>query len=275
MPGEALELRGVSFSYGDSPLFEGLDLAFEPGCVTGVVGPNGCGKSTLLKLAGGLLAPSAGEVVVLGRRLRDLKATDRARLVALLPQETPAVPMSVRDLVLSGRYANLGLLQVPKAADREASEHAISLAGVAAMADRPVRELSGGQRQRAYLAMLLAQQAPVMLLDEPTSALDIGAAHDTLSLVRELRSRREATVAAVMHDLDLALRYCDRVVVMEAGRVVAHDAASRIACAGALERVFRIELHGHDTPSGRAFTFHRAGQPGTSPPKPSGIQTTR
>ena len=257
MSGEALVLRNVAFSYGEEPYIEGLDLAVEAGCVTGIIGPNGCGKSTLLKIAGGLAKPSRGEVEVLGKRLGALRHSERARMVSLLPQDTPSVSMSVRDLVLSGRYAHLGWMQVPAAADYQTVEQAMELVGIADLAGKPVRELSGGQRQRAYLAMLLAQQAPVMLLDEPKSALDIRSAHDMLSLIREVRSHEEATVVIVIHDLDLALRYCDRIVVIEEGEVVAHGAAPEIAQSGEVERVFQIALLRHETPAGDAFTFHR------------------
>ncbi|MBQ9003824.1 MAG: ABC transporter ATP-binding protein [Eggerthellaceae bacterium] len=260
MPGDAIVFDGVSFSYGDAPFIEKLDLRLQAHCVTGVVGPNGCGKSTLLKLAGGLLAPSTGTVEVAGARLGGLGAKQRAKTVALLPQDTPAVAMSVGDLALSGRYAHRGFFQPFSEEDRAAAADALALTGADSLADRQVRSLSGGQRQRAYLAMLLAQNAPVLLLDEPTSALDIRAAHDMLALVRDVRGARGATAVIVMHDLDLAFRYCDRLVVMRAGDVVAHGPSADVIEGGSIERVFAVDVTRHESPAGSAYTFAPAGK---------------
>ncbi len=254
----ALELRGVSFSYGRDSLFEGFDLSVDEGVFTGVLGPNGCGKSTALKLAAGLLAPRRGEALIgEGMRVATLPARDRALRMSYLPQRMPLPPMTVGELALCGRHAHRRLLAPLDARDERAAQAAMERAGVSHLRDRRVSELSGGQRQRAYLAMMLAQDALLMLLDEPTSALDVGAAHEVLSLVRSLVREEGRTVVAVLHDLDLALRYCDRIVVMDAGRVIFQGEPSDAAGHAALARAFGVSVAEHDAPEGPCYTFHR------------------
>ena len=251
----------MSFSYSKLPFIVELSCSMAASRITGIVGPNGCGKSTLLKLASGLLAPQDGTIGVRGRKLSSLNHAERARQVALMPQNVPDVYMSVRELVLSGRYSHQGLLQIPDAEDYRMADEALSAVGIDALALRSVHELSGGQRQRAYVAMMLAQEAPLMLLDEPTSALDIHAAHDVLQLIRSLRETRDATIVLVMHDLDLALRYCDTLMVMDAGSIVAQGTAEEMASSGVLERVFHIDIHHHRTPAGDSWSFFPARKP--------------
>jgi len=252
----AIEVRGLSFSYGDEPLIDRFDLCIEKGCVTGLVGPNGCGKSTLLKLVSGLLEPRGGSIVVDGRVVAGLRHKERARLVSMMPQETPAVPMSVYDLALCGRYAHMGPLRTPSAVDRAAVDRALEMAGLGASRNRLVDELSGGQRQRAYFAMMLAQQTDTMLLDEPTSALDIGAAHEVLSLVRAVQRRHGSTVVVVLHDLDLALRYCDEIAVMDGGALVVQAAPCDVVASGVLETVFNVQVRTVETDLGPSWSFY-------------------
>ena len=257
VPGDvpALELCDVTFSYGAAPVLEGLSLAIPAGGVTGIVGPNGCGKSTLLKLADGLLAPSAGEVRVAGRAVLPLAARERARLVALLPQVHRTPAMTVRGLVMCGRYAHMGVFGRPDAADERAVDEALAEVGIEALAAKPARSLSGGECQRAFLAMAVAQDAQVLLLDEPTTYLDVRAAHDTMALVRQLAVRRGTTVVAVIHDLDLALRACDHVVVMERGRVAAQGAPGDEPVVDAIGAAFDVEVCRLTTPRGKAYAF--------------------
>lgn len=254
----ALTMRDVDFAYGRTPVLKGFNLGVSSGILMGVVGPNGSGKSTVLKLAAGLAAPAAGEVL-----LRDgscavgaLSARERARQVSYLPQRMPLPNMTVEELALCGRHAHRRLLAPMDARDVRAAHTAMDEAGVLNLKGRPVRELSGGQRQRAYLAMLLSQDARLMLLDEPTSALDIGAAHEMLSLVRRVVRDGGRTAVAVLHDLDLALRYCDEIAVMAQGRLMGQGAPSNVAEGGLLEEAFRISVIRHAAPDGPCYTFH-------------------
>lgn len=261
----ALSYRDVSFSYADrggraagagaeAPrLIQGLSLDIPSGCVTGIVGPNGCGKSTLLKLADGLLRPSAGAVLVEGCDVFGMSARERAQRIAMLPQVHRTPSMTVRDLVMCGRYARMGAFGRASAEDERAVDDALSELGLGGIARKRARSLSGGERQRAFLAMVVAQEAGVLLLDEPTTYLDIHAAFETMDLARDLNRRRGVTVIAVIHDLDLALRSCDRLVVMCDGAVLAQGEADDAAVLAAVERAFDVDVLPVDTSRGRSY----------------------
>ena len=255
----ALELRDISFSYaerGERPLIRDLSLSIPRGRVIGIVGPNGCGKSTLLKIIDGLLTPSAGEALVGGDPVAQLSARERARRVALLPQVHRTPSMSVEALVMCGRYAHMGAFGRAGAEDRAIVAEAMRATGIEDMAARSARALSGGERQSAFIAMALAQQADALLLDEPTTYLDVRAAHETMALVRRLNAERGLTVAMVLHDLDLALRSCDSIAVMDEGRIAAEGSPAEILATGELERVFGVRLMQVETPAGPAFSCY-------------------
>lgn len=242
----AIRYDNVAFSYKPgAPFIEGLSARIESGSVTSIIGPNGCGKSTLVKLASGLLRPASGRVEVKGRDTGSLSARERARELAVLAQSSRVPPVSVEALVALGRHPHTGMGGRLGPRDRERVEAALERAGVARFRDHDVRKLSGGERQRAFVAMTLAQDTDLIVLDEPTTYLDINACHDLMALVRDLNRRDGKTVAMVIHDLDLALRYSDRLVVMERGRVTAEGSAEEVLAAGAIERAFSMDICPH------------------------------
>lgn len=245
----AVELRGVRFAYGEHAVLDGLSLALPAGCLTGIVGPNGCGKSTLLRVIDGVLEPAAGEALVEGDALDSLSARERAERIALLPQIHRTPSMTVEALVSCGRYAHMGLFGGLTEQDRQIVADSMRVAGVEHLAHKAARALSGGERQRAFVAMVLAQRARTVLLDEPTTYLDPRAALDVMGLARGLVYEQGMTGAVVIHDLPLALRFCDRIAVMDGGRIVAVGTPAEILDQGVLEQVFgvmiaRIELNG-------------------------------
>ena len=245
----AVELRGVRFAYGEHAVLDGLSLALPAGCLTGIVGPNGCGKSTLLRVIDGVLEPAAGEALVEGDALDSLSARERAERIALLPQIHRTPSMTVEALVSCGRYAHMGLFGGLTEQDRQIVSESMRVAGVEHLAHKAARALSGGERQRAFIAMVLAQRARTVLLDEPTTYLDPRAALDVMGLARGLVHEQGMTGAAVIHDLPLALRFCDRIAVMDSGRIVAVGTPAEILDQGVLEQVFgvmiaRMELNG-------------------------------
>ena len=245
----AVELRGVRFAYGEHAVLDGLSLALPAGCLTGIVGPNGCGKSTLLRVIDGLLEPAAGEALVEGDALDGLSARERAERIALLPQIHRTPSMTVEALVSCGRYAHMGLFGGLTEQDRQIVAESMRVAGVEHLAHKAARTLSGGERQRAFIAMVLAQRARTVLLDEPTTYLDPRAALDVMGLARGLVHEQGMTGAVVIHDLPLALRVCDRIAVMDGGRIVAVGTPAEILDQGVLEQVFgvtiaRMELNG-------------------------------
>lgn len=243
----SVQLSDVSFGYGERALFSELTLELAEGKVTSIIGPNGCGKSSLLKLASGICKPWKGSISVMGRDVSALSSKERARLLSLLTQEHAAPLMSVRRLVACGRYPHHGILATMDAADYEAVERALETCRLADLAERPVAELSGGQRQRAFIAMVLAQNTPIVLFDEPTSFLDVSACYEVMELMRSLKDEHGKTVVAVIHDIDLALRYSDEVCVMRDGKLLAQGAPQEAEVLAAVEDAFdvRIELlHG-------------------------------
>ena len=254
----AIELREVSFSYGKEPFIGGLSAMFSHGAVTSIVGPNGCGKSTMVKLVNGLLRQQAGEVRVGGVPTLSLKAKARARRVAVLAQASRPPAMTVEALVACGRYpyqAHQGKLSRE---DREHVERALELAGIARFRTQELRRLSGGERQRAFIAMTLAQDTDLIVLDEPTTYLDIRACHETMELIRRLNEEAGKTIVMVIHDLDLALRYSDRLLVMERGRAAAAGTVEEVLATGAIERAFGVSIRPHEAAEGRAYTLFPA-----------------
>jgi len=241
-PTPALEARGVSLAYDQTVVFEGLDLRIETGEVTTLIGANGCGKSTLLKAFGRLLTPTAGTVELDGRGVRSIPTREVARRLAILPQK-PLTPSAttVRDLVSRGRHPHQSLLKPWTPADTIAVDEALAATGLETLADRDTASLSGGQLQRAWIALVLAQRAPTILLDEPTTFLDLSHQLDVLRLVRSINRERGATVVMVLHDLTLAGRYSDRLVVVGGGRVIADGTPWDVLTPAVLREAFDLD----------------------------------
>ena len=236
-----LEAHGLAAGYPSRRVIEGLDLSIAPGRVTMIIGANASGKSTLLGTLSRLHAPLAGRVEVDGVDIHTIARRRFAQIVGLLPQH-PTAPdgVSVAELVGRGRHPHRGLLQRWGAEDTARVDEAMAWTGVTELADRPVGDLSGGQRQRVWIAMALAQDPRILLLDEPTTFLDLSHQIDVLDLLRELNRSRGTTVVAVLHDLNLAARYADELVVMHAGAVVAHGAPTDVLTAEVVQRAFGL-----------------------------------
>ncbi|MYE47488.1 MAG: ABC transporter ATP-binding protein [Chloroflexi bacterium] len=220
-PALLLEARDVAVEIDGNSVLDGVSLDVRAGEIVGLVGPNGAGKSTLLRAVTGLAELRGGEIRVGGDGLEALARRELARRVAVVQQlpEAPAT-LRVRQLALLGRHPHLGLLSRESARDHAIAEDALREAGCLELAGRELGTLSGGERRRAFIARALAQQAPLLLLDEPTANLDAGAQHEVLELVADL-ARRGSGVVLVVHDLTLAIAYCDRLVLLDRGVVVA------------------------------------------------------
>jgi ABC-type cobalamin/Fe3+-siderophores transport system ATPase subunit len=239
---------GLAVGHGGVAVLSGVDLALAPGTVTALVGPNGCGKSTLLRTLAGLLRPIEGDVRVAGADgaalpVGRLPRRELARRLAFLPQ-TPLAPagVAVRELVRHGRYAHRGALARHTAADRAAVDWAIGVTSAVELADRRLDELSGGERQRAWLAMVLAQQAGVLLLDEPTTYLDLRHQIEVLEVVRELATGHGIACGLVLHDLGQAAAYCDRAVLVAGGAVVAAGPPGEVFTPAHIRRAFGLSV---------------------------------
>lgn len=216
-----LVAEGLHLAYDRREVVHGVDLAVPSGRVTVVVGANGCGKSTLLRGLGRLLRPTAGRVTLGGQDVASMGPRRLAAVLGLLPQQ-PLAPegITVADLVSRGRYPHQGAFRRWTSQDTEVVAQALAATGVHDLAHRRVEELSGGQRQRVWIAMVLAQQPEVLLLDEPTTFLDVAHQVEVLDLLAGLNRERGATVVMVLHDLNLAARYADHLVVMGEGRIL-------------------------------------------------------
>ncbi|MEU8901200.1 ABC transporter ATP-binding protein [Nocardia sp. NPDC048505] len=236
-----LAAENVTLGYGDRVIVDGLDLEIPAGVVTTVIGPNGCGKSTLLRSLGRLLKPQHGQVVLDGKAISSMKTKDVARVVGMLPQ-TPVAPegLTVADLVARGRHPHQSWLRQWSATDEAEVLTALEQTGIADLADRPLDELSGGQRQRAWISMALAQGTDILLLDEPTTYLDLAHSLEVLDLVDRLHDDMGRTVVMVLHDLNLAIRYSDQLIVMRSGRIIAQGAPADIISAELLREVFGL-----------------------------------
>ncbi|MFE3317189.1 ABC transporter ATP-binding protein [Nocardia sp. NPDC059195] len=241
-PVRRLAADAVSLGYGERVIVDELSLDIAPGVVTTVIGPNGCGKSTLLKSLGRLLRPRAGQVVLDGKAISSMKTKDVARVIGMLPQ-TPVAPegLTVADLVARGRHPHQSWLRQWSADDETEVAAALAQTGIADLADRTLDELSGGQRQRAWISMALAQGTDILLLDEPTTYLDLAHSLEVLDLVDRLHAEYGRTVVMVLHDLNLAIRYSDELVVMRAGKIVARGKPADIVTAELLAAVFGLE----------------------------------
>ena len=231
----------VTVGYGGDPVVRDLTLDVPDGQVTTIVGPNGCGKSTLLRTLARLLRPSSGRVRLDGEAIDALPTREVSQRLALLPQ-SPIAPdgLLVRDLVGRGRHPHQRWFRQWSADDEDVVESALRLTDTWELRDRAIDQLSGGQRQRAWVAMTLAQDTDLVLLDEPTTFLDLAHQVEVLDLAHTLNRERGRTVAMVLHDLNLAARYSDLVVVMKDGAVVTQGGPREVFTADCLHEVFGL-----------------------------------
>jgi len=237
-----IETRDLEAGYNGHPVLSGLDLEVEEGEIIALVGPNGSGKSTLLRALGRVLRPRAGAVLLDGRAIQEWSTRDVARQLALLPQgPTLSSDLTVEELVWMGRSPHQGLLGLPTAADREAVRWSMEETGVVEMGSRSVSTLSGGERQRVWIAMALAQRPRILLLDEPTTFLDLSHQLEVLELIHHLNREYGITVVLVLHDLNQAVRYARRVVVLHEGRVHSQGTPREVLTAETLREVFGVE----------------------------------
>jgi iron complex transport system ATP-binding protein len=232
----------LQVAYGDHVVVDGLDLEIVDGTVTTLIGPNGCGKSTLLRALGRLMPVRRGRVLLDGRRIDKLPTREVARVLGVLPQ-APVAPegLTVGDLVARGRHPHQAWYRQWSSDDEDIVAEALAWTGMAELADRRIDALSGGQRQRVWISMALAQGTEVLLLDEPTTYLDLAHQVDVLELVERLNRERGRTVVMVLHDLNLAARYADRLVAMKDGKLVASGPPDEVLTPDLLREVFGLE----------------------------------
>lgn len=259
--GETVRITDLSVRRGGRLVLDEVSLAVAPGQMTALVGPNGCGKSTLLKTVSRILRAESGTVALGDDRTDRMSPRAMARRMAMLPQ-SPLTPdgMRVRELVAQGRHPHRGLVRQWSRDDDAAIARAMDQADVTGLADARVEALSGGQRQRVWIAMTLAQETGILLLDEPTTYLDLAVQIEIMRLLASLAASGR-TVLVVLHELNLAAAFADRIVMMKHGRITDHGAPGEILTSEALQRVFGLDARVMPDPeTGRPVCLPRTGQ---------------
>jgi iron complex transport system ATP-binding protein len=260
-----IKARHLSFSYGKREALRGVDLDFAAGTITGIIGPNGSGKTTLLHCLMGLLK-ARGEILLDGRLLSSLRRKDIARAMGLVSQkEEIHFPFTVKDVLLMGRYPRLAFSRSPGVGDYRRVQEVAAMMEITAYLDRPVNTLSGGEFQRVMVARALAQEPGVLLLDEPTLHLDLRHQVDILQLISNISDASGLTVIMVSHDLLLAARFCDTMVVMDRGSVVTTGTAEKTLTPELIGRVYGVSATvTHDRERGLSSLVLSGHRPGAS-----------
>lgn len=255
---ELLRMDGVCRRSNGRILLDAVNLTVQAGEFVGVVGPNGAGKTTLLSIMGGLWEPSAGQVYLDQTPLSSFRQRQIAQHIAFVPQSAPAgdFRFSARDMVLMGRYSHRQRFAGETANDRAIATVAMRHAKVTSFADRSVTELSGGERQRVAIARALAQQPRLLLLDEPTASLDLSHQLHVLQLIRQLVTKNRLTAVTAIHDLVLASRFCDRLILLEHGRIVSDGLPVDVLTPDRLAAVFGVIAHVRPDPFTNGLMIH-------------------
>lgn len=239
----AIQLDHVTAKYRKNVVLKDICLTIQSGEMIGILGPNGAGKSTLFNVVSGLLTPAAGEIRIFGSNLEAMPARERARAIAVVPQELDVpVPYSVEEIVMMGRTPSMGRFSRPTANDRQAVERAMVYTDVADIRHRPLNELSGGERQRAIIAMVLAQEPRIILMDEATSHLDINHRLEIMQLVERLNREESVTVLMISHDLQMTAEFSRRLIVLQQGLIVADGIPGSVLTQETLRRVYHCDV---------------------------------
>nr|WP_279593424.1 ABC transporter ATP-binding protein [Pseudodesulfovibrio sp. S3-i] len=249
-------MQGLHFAYAETPVLNGLDIAFEPGRLHGILGPNGSGKSTLLSVLAGHLRPSAGRATMGDRPVSGFSAAALARLCALVPQQADLnFPFTVFETVLMGRHPHIPRFSRPTAQDLVTVEESLAAMDLDPLRGRILADLSGGEQQRTAVARGLAQDTPVLLLDEPTSSMDIRHTMAAMTELQRLAKTKNRTVITILHDLNLAARFCDRVFLLDKGRVHAYGNVAHTLTPDNIHAVFGVHVHILNTTSGPYIAY--------------------
>ncbi len=234
--------KDISIKYGKRQIVSGINMEFAQGEIICLIGKNGCGKSSLLKTVFGAVTPSTGQVIYKDRPIKRYDPRELAKKIGYLPQSHFSPPdIDVRTLVSYGRYPYHRFGHGLSAKDKEITDRALEFTGLTELGDQMVSNLSGGERQRAWLAMAVCQQPEILILDEPTTYLDISYQIEVLDLIGKLNHEQGTTIVMVLHDINLAARYADRLYAVRSGGIVACGSPEEIVTKEKLFKVFDIE----------------------------------
>ena len=236
-----LELKNISAGYGNKTVLNGVNALFEKGKLVSIIGVNGSGKSTMLKAILGILPLSSGEIILDGKNINSMSRKDIAKKIAYLSQGKNTPDMTVEQMVLHGRFPHLSYPRRYKDLDREIARKAMEIVGASHLKNEPLFNLSGGMRQNAYIAMALAQDTDYILLDEPTTYLDIAHQRELMELLKRLADNGKGIVT-VMHDIPMAFDFCDRIALLQDGKITALDEPSKIYDLDILKDIFGVKI---------------------------------
>lgn len=242
-------VKNLRFKYDDSWVLNGLSFEVKEGEILGIIGPNGSGKTTILRILSSVLIPQGGEVRIRGKNLLELKQKEIAQIVGVVPQDTYfPFPFTVGEVVLMGRSPWFSGFGFESSEDLQIASQAMALTNTLSFSNRLIFELSGGERQRVIIARALAQEAQVMLLDEPTAYLDIGYQIEIYDLIKKLNAEKKLTLIIVSHDLNLASEYCDRLILLEGGRIYKMGTPKEVITEDNLSRVYQSKILVEENP---------------------------
>jgi iron complex transport system ATP-binding protein len=247
-----ISLKNVTAGYNNMEIIKNINISFEEGTITTIIGKNGCGKTTLLKTSSNLLKPMSGEVILDVQKknlhLSTMKNTDIAHHISYLPQSKEVPNITIYNLVMHGRFPYLNFSRIPQKSDKKIVDEAIELMGLGQYKNCNLQELSGGQRQKSFIAMVLAQNTDIIFLDEPTTYLDINHQLEIIETVKNLKKLGK-TIVMVLHDLNLAFSCSDKICLMDDGHVVVHDVPEAVISSGKINDIFNIrcqEVYGEN-----------------------------
>jgi iron complex transport system ATP-binding protein len=237
-----LKIGGVDVSYGSVDVLKDVNFSVESGQFLGILGPNGSGKTTLLKSISRVLKPKKGSILVGDKDIYEMKSMDVAKQLAVVPQETPVTfDFTALEVVLMGRNPHMTRFKMESKKDLEIAKHSMKVTRTWEFADRSVTELSGGERQRVIIARALTQEPQILLLDEPTTHLDISNQLEIMDLIKHLCDTRKLLIVAVFHDFNLAARYCDSIILLKDGKIVALGKADDTLTSENVKKVFSVD----------------------------------
>ncbi|HQD51348.1 ABC transporter ATP-binding protein [Defluviitalea raffinosedens] len=234
-----IKLKNITAGYNNVEVIKNINIAFEEASITTIIGKNGCGKTTLLKTAANILKAFKGEVILKDRNISSFSNKELAKKLSFLPQIRKVPNITVYNLVMHGRYPYLDFLRVPQQKDKEIVQKTIEDMALGKYINKNIYELSGGQRQKVYIAMLLAQDTDIIFLDEPTTYLDINHQLEILEIIKRLKKMGK-TIVMVLHDLNNALSYSDKICLMDKGEIVIYDSPEKVFESREIDRVFKV-----------------------------------
>ena len=240
----ALRVEHIEYAYEKESIIKDISFNIKKGEFISIIGPNGSGKSTLLKTLNHIYTPSKGEVYLYGEKIKNIKRQDIAKKISLVPQETHInYEFTVKDIVTMGRHPYKRRFERENPQDQSIVEEALKLTSTLDLKDRFITEISGGEKQRVIIAKALAQNSSIILLDEPTSSLDINHQIEVLNLLKNLNKEKKTTVIIVLHDINLAARYSDKIIFLNDGEIISQGSPEEVITEENIKKAYDMEIY--------------------------------